>query len=44
MKFCTDDHGPQGLNPIYFGVPLTFPLLPPAAQSFHLFIEIYNIL
>ncbi len=34
-KFDTDIHGPQRMNPTDFGDPLTFPVLPPASQSFH---------
>lgn len=38
--FCTDIHGAQRLNPNDFWNPLTFVLVPPADQSFHLFNEI----
>lgn len=32
----TDIHGAQTMNPTDFGDPLTFSLVPPAGQSFHL--------
>ncbi len=32
---CTDIYGPQRINPIDFGDLHTFPLAPPAGQSFH---------
>ena len=36
MKFCTNIHGPQRIYSNDFGNPLTFHLVPPAGQSFHL--------
>lgn len=30
MKFCTDIHGPQWLNPPDFDDPLSFPVASPA--------------
>ncbi len=29
IKFCTDFHGSQRMNPNDFGDPMTFPLVPP---------------
>ncbi len=40
MKFCTDIHGPQRINPNDVGAPLTFPLAPPAGRIFYLSCEI----
>ncbi len=40
MIFGTDVHGPQRINPNDFGEPLTFAVVPPAAQIFHLSSEI----
>ncbi len=36
MKFCTNIHGPQKMNPKNFGDPLTFPLAPPSDQNFNM--------
>ncbi len=36
IKLCTDIYDPQRMNPADFGDPLTFPLAPPAGQSFYL--------
>ncbi len=36
MEFCTDNHGPQRINPTDVGGPLTFHLAPPAGKSCHL--------
>ncbi len=36
LKFCTDIHGAQRINPNDFGDPLTFPLAPPAGITYHL--------
>ncbi len=44
IKFCTDVHGSQRMNPTDFGDPLTFSLAPPAGQSFHLSCEISQYL
>lgn len=35
-NLCTDIHGPNRMNPNGFGEPMTFPLAPPAGQSFNL--------
>ncbi len=40
MKFGSDFHGCQMMNPNYFGDPFAFPVAPPAGQSFHLSCEI----
>lgn len=40
MKLCTDIHGAEKLNPGVFADPFTFPLPPPAGQSFHLNISL----
>ncbi len=37
MKFGSNIHGPQMMNPPNFSDPLTFPLAPPTGQSFDLF-------
>ncbi len=37
MKFCTDIHGSQTMNPGGFGEPLTVPLVPSSGQNFTLF-------
>ncbi len=39
MKFGADIHGAQRMIPRDFGDPLTFHLMPPAGQSFHLSYE-----
>lgn len=36
MKFCTHVYGPQSMNPVDSGDPLTFPPTPPAGQMFSL--------
>lgn len=36
MKFDTDIHGPQKINPIDFGDPLTFHLVQTTGQTFDL--------
>ncbi len=33
MKFCTDIHGHQMINPNNFGDPLTFPLVSPGDSN-----------
>lgn len=35
MKIGTNIHGPKRMNPNDLGDLLTFPLMPPAGQSFH---------
>lgn len=35
MKFYTDIHGPQRMNPSAFGDPLTFHSAPTASRRFH---------
>lgn len=40
VKFGTDNHVPQRMYPTYFANPLTFELMPPAHQCFHLPFEI----
>lgn len=44
MKFSTDVHVPQRMNPTDFGDDLTFHLAPPAGQSFNLSSEISHYL
>ncbi len=42
IRFGTDIHGAQMVNPHDVGDPLTCPLMPPAGQSFHLSSKIYQ--
>lgn len=43
MQFGGEIHGPQRMNPDDLGEPLTFPLPPPAGQTFHLSREISSV-
>ncbi len=36
MKFGADIHGAKRMSPNDFGDPLTFDIVPPAGQSFHI--------
>ncbi len=40
MKFCTDIHGPQRMNPVDSGDPLIVPVAPRAGQNDQLSCEI----